>query len=177
MEEEEQPQVARPISYQSPINQYASSILTLTNPENELHKMELSFRGMIIDKDGNAKQLGTALLNEEGISSVIGQVQIIVNQVTIMSNFTKYDIPILLNFLGDSLAKDLMMNRRTYQIKSTADRDKIYFATLGSAFITLKRGFEEGDRRFWKGSTQEITTRVEGTPRKEGFLSSFGWGK
>ena len=173
--EEQQP---RPTIYQSPMNQYGSSILTLTNPEDELYKMELSFKGIILDKEGNPQKKGYPLMNEKGITSVIGQVQIIFNRVTIMSNFTKYDVPILLNFLGDSLAKDLMMNRKNYEINSTADRDKIYFAVLSSSSICLKRGFEEGDRWFWKGSTQEITTTVVGGQQKQGMLSSLmGWGK
>ena len=79
----------RPQPFSTPNNQYGSSITVLTNPENELYKMELSLRNMMLDKDGNPKQIGQPLMNEDGVCSVVGQVQTIVSQITIMSNFDK----------------------------------------------------------------------------------------
>ena len=65
MSEEEASQ--RSAAFMSPMQQYGSSILELTNPQNELLKMELTFRAMILDKDGNERQIGKPLMNEEGI--------------------------------------------------------------------------------------------------------------
>ena len=173
---QEAPQI-RSTPYASPMHQYGSSILLLTNPENELYKMELTFRSMKVDANGNPSQSGEPLMNDHGISSILGLVQSVVNQVTVMSNLSKGEVPILMDFLGDTLAKDLMVNRKEYGIESAAVRDRVFFIVLASSFITLKRAYEEGDKRFWKGSVQEISTRVE-QGQKKGLMSSLNpWRK
>ena len=154
-------QEIRPSPYMSPMHLYGSSIVLLTNPESEIGRMELTFRNVRVNKDGKIVYVGASLMNDDGIASVIGTIQTIVNQVTILSNLSKTDIPILMDFLGDTLARDLMINRVKYDIKSFAARDKIYFTALTSSYITMKRAFEEGDKRFWKGSVQEIHTKSE----------------
>jgi len=175
--QQEAPQV-RSSPYASPMHQFGSSILLLTNPENELYKMELTFRSMKLDKEGNAIQSGTPLMNDEGISSVLGVVRSLVSQVTVMSNLSKSEVPALMDFLGDTLAKDLMVNRVRYEIASTSVRDKVFFIALSSTFVTLKRAYEEGDKRFWKGSVQEIHSSVDGGQKRGGLLSSFNpWSK
>ena len=166
--------------YSSPMHNFGSSIITLTNPESSLYKMELTLRSMILDSEGTPTKVGDPLLNEIGINSVIGIVQSIVSQVAIMSNFSKDDVPVVLDYLADTLARDLMISRRVYDIVSPTVRDKIFFTVLMSAFVVLKRGLDEGDRRFWKGSQQEIVSRVEssGGNQGKGWLGkALGWGK
>ena len=114
MDQEEQLQQLRSAPFMSPMQQYGSSILQLTNPENELLKMELTFRSQILDKDSNVIQIGKPLLNDEGVSSVIGQVQSVVNQVAIMSSFDKHDIPKIIDFLGDTLSKDNRQQKKKF---------------------------------------------------------------
>lgn len=169
--EQEDYQGFSPSPYQSPMHMYGSAIMTLTNPQNELYRMELTFRSMILDDDDKPRQVGDPLMNEEGIASVIGQVQAIVNQVTVMSNMDKNDVPNLILYFGDTLAQDLMMNREKYGIKNISARARISTVALLSAYITLKRAFEEGDKRFWKGSVQEIKSTVEQQNRNRSFLS------
>lgn len=176
MMDQPQPQL-RSVPFASPMQTYASSILQLTNPENEIYKMELTLRSQIVDKEGNALQVGDPLLNEAGISSVIGQVQAVLNQVTIMSNFENRDIPLLIDFLGDTLAKDLMMNRTRYNIKTPAARDKIYFAALAGAYVCLKRALNNGERGFWKGSQQDIRQFIDTGQQSKGLFGFLGWGK
>jgi hypothetical protein len=174
--DEQQQQAIRTTPYQSPMYNYGSSIVMLTNPEDELNQMELTFRSLIVDKDGNTKNLKEPLLNDLGINSVMGQVRAIVSKHSIMGNFDR-DIPMLIDFLADTLARDLMVNRFDYEIRNVASRDRIYFVSLTTAYIVMKRGYKEGDKRFWKGSTQEITTRVDGQ-QKQGLLSrALGWGQ
>ena len=141
--------------------------------------MELTFRSMIIDKEGKATKVGDPLMNELGINSVIGQVQSIVNRVTIMSNLNKNEVPMLIDFLGDTLAKDLMMNRIRYQIKESSSRDKIFFTALSNAFICMKRAFDEGisDKKFWKGSQQDVTHTLKSDKKEGGMSKVLGWGK
>lgn len=165
-------------SFTSPMMNYASSIVTLTNPDSEVYKMELAFRGMILDKEGNPKPVAKPLMNEEGIQRIVGIVQSFVAQNSVWSNLDKHDVPNLMEFLYDTIARDLMMNEKKYEVLDSTSRDKIFFTSLSTAFMTLKRAYEEGEKRFWKGSQQEITTRVEGTKANKGILSSIiGWAK
>lgn len=173
MSDEEGGAISTP--YNSPMYNFGSSIIMMTNPEDELYKMELTFRSANLNEDGKPITVGVPLMNELGISSVIGIVQSLVNRITIMSNLEKWDIQQVMDFLGDTLARDLMMNRLKYGIKTATARDKIYFTSLSSAFMTMKRALQEGEKRFWKGSQQEITTRVEGQSQRKGLFNMMGW--
>lgn len=170
----EQPQI-KSTPYQSPMYNYSSAIMFLTNPQDEVFKLELTLRNQIPDKDGNPRQVGKPLLNDEGICAIIGMIQVVVNQVTIMSNLSKNEVPSLIDFLADTLAKDLMINCQRYDL-NPHDRDKVFFSVLSAAYICMKRAYEEGDKRFWKGSVQEINTNVI-SGQKKGLLSRLtGWG-
>jgi len=171
-EAEQQQQI--PYNLTAPSNNYGGSIIYLTNPENELRKLELTLRNAVENEKGEVVIKGEALLNEDGIRSVMGIMQSIVNQVTIMSSLQDWEVVSLTDFLADTLARDLMVNRNTYEITNASARDKIYFCALSTARITLNRGRNESDKKFWKGSTQEITTRID-SEQKRGFsLFPFG---
>lgn len=165
------------IPFSNPVHPHGGSIILLTNPSNEMYKMELALRSMILDGEGNPIKTGDALLNDEGICSVIGTVQSLVNQVAIMSNLEKGEVQMLMMSLADTLCIDLMANRSKYFIRNIAARDKIHFIAMSTAFVTLKRAFNEGDKRFWKGTTQEFHHRVEQEQQKRrdliGFLKSW----
>jgi hypothetical protein len=169
-------QAVRLAPFASPMQQFGSSILQLTNPESEIIKMELTMRAQVLDKDGNPVSVGDPLLNEAGVTSVIGQVQTVINQVTIMSNFEDKDIPLLVDFLGDTLSRDLMMNRVNYEISTPAARDKIYFAALAGSYICLKRALNNGERGFWKGSQQDIRQFIDSGQQSKGLFGFLGWG-
>ena len=172
-EEQDDGQGIRTSPYMSPMHMYGSAIITLTNPEDELYKLELTFRSARLDKDGEMVQYGAPLMNDQGIASIIGMVQSIVSRDTVLSNFNKPDIEMLMLFLNDSLCRDLMINRIKYKITDTASRSKIFFSAMSMAYITLKRGFEEGDKRFWKGSVQEIHSRIEAPAKSQGIMQKL----
>lgn len=169
-------QQIRATPYASPMHNFGSSIVLLTNPEDKVFKLEIFLRGMVVDAKGVAEPSGEALLNDKGVCSVLGNVQSLVNQDTVMSNLNEQEIPILMDFFGDTLAKDLMVNRVLYGINNPAARDKIYMASFNCVYICLKRAFEEGDKRFWKGSVQEFRTTTEPS-KPSGIGSVFSWGK
>jgi hypothetical protein len=179
MSEDEQvsPQV-RSSPYASPMHNYGGSILFLTNPENELHRFELTLRNCRYDeKTGEVIPYGEPLMNDEGIKSVIGQTQAVVNQDTVMSNFDD-EIPQLMNLFADSLIKDLMMNRVRYNIITPASRDKIVSMATIYGYSCLRRAYQQGEKKFWKGSQQEITTySATSAPQKKGLSGLLGWGR
>ena len=166
---QQQPQIVKPNYMAAPMHQYGSSILFLTNPQDEIFKMEACFRNVTIDDEGNVKPNGLPLMNDEGISAVIGLVQSVVNQNTNMSDLDKWDVENHVMLLADTLARDLMVHRKKYGIRNGNDRYKIFSQAVQTAHITLKRAFTGGERRFWKGSVQEIETRVN--QQKQGALS------
>ena len=178
MNQEEQPQAIRTSPYNSPMHNFAGSIILLTNPDNELYKLELTFRNIVLDKKGNPSPVGKPLMNDEGVRSVIGQVQALVSQVTVMSNLNERTRDALRDFMADCIAKDLMLNRVRYAITNESARDRIFMESVSMAVITMNRAADEGERKFWKGSQQEIITHGNSPAGKGGLLTkALGWGR
>lgn len=163
--------------YQAPMHNLGGAIIMLTNPENDLYKLELTLRGSTENSDGEIQSVGDPLLNEEGIKRVIGQVQTIVNQITILSYLEDEEISHLLLFLADTLAKDLMLNKKRYDIKNPSARDIIFFSSISTSYVCMCRAKKGGERKFWKGSVQEIHSKVEagGGSKKGLFDKAMNW--
>ena len=170
-EDNQQQQSAMP--YQVPMHNFGSNILFLTNPKSTLYKLELSFRNMMEKDDGVIIPVGDPLMNEDGISSVLGQMQSIVNQVNILGNLNKEEIPNLMNYFSDSLAKDLMLNRKHYEINEASSRDKIFMMATALVFVTCKRAYEQGDRIFFGKTTQEVHQSISNDSKRGGILGAL----
>lgn len=176
MEETREVPMPQQAEYMSYNNQLSNSIVTLTNPDSSIYKLELSLRGQILDIDGNPKIIGKPLMNEDGINNVLCLTQSVVSQVTILSNLQK-EIPQLMLFLNDTLTQDLMMNRVKYDIRGVTDRTRIHSIVMNISYMTMRRAFEEGDKRFWKGSQQNIRTEIVNTEgNKKSWLNAL-WAK
>jgi len=164
------------ISYPQNIADSRSNIVFMTNPDKVIDQLENSYR-CIEEKIENGKlyihQYGDPLMNDEGIKSVLGQVRSIVNQNTIMTNIDKNGVILLMDSLADTLAKDLMVNRKRYNIINASARDKIYSEALHISYITLRRPYEQGDRKFWKNTMQEVHTVVQKPNEKKGLFNFF----
>lgn len=173
--DDQQPPEIRSSPMQNPMYNYGSAIMSMTRTDDVITQVEMMLRNQRMDSEGNVIPSGEPLLNERGINSVLGFLQALSNQITVMSNINKGDIPILIEFVSDPLIKDLMINMHTYDIKNAAVRDKIFYTVLSIIFVSLKRAFEEGDRRFWKGSVQEIHNKVDTQKQKGGLLGILGW--
>lgn len=172
------------VAYQNPMQTYTGAILVMTDPQDELYQLELQLRGLKQTANGELVSMSPPLLNDEGIVSVIGQMKALVHQITIMSNLDKKEYPNLLRFWGTGLIGDLMLNKVTYSAVNPSARTRVYVECMSMAYVTAKRAFEAGDKKFWKGSQQEITTRFEGVAGnsksdvKEGWVQKLtGWGK
>lgn len=172
-----------PVSFsnpsQAPRDLYGSSIVLLTNPDSNLYRMELTLRGMILDEKDRPRKIAEALLNDKGVYAIVGICQSIINQVTIMSNLTLDEIRgALMLSLNDTLCLELMVNRVYYNINSASARYKIKSICMHSCYICMKRAYEGDDKRFWKGSQQDITMRHEGegAQKKSGIAGFLGWG-
>jgi len=179
---ETQPQQQQAINsspYQSPMHNFGSSIIFLTNPETSLGKMEDVFRGVKRTQDGLVTPVYEPLMNDRGTSEILGLVQSLCNQVTVLSDYDDKKIdPIMLNFC-DVLIKTLMYRWREFEINPARRhviRSQIVEIGKNYALSSIFRAKSGGERRFWKGSTQEIITTPSQQPSSLGKIGrAFGW--
>lgn len=174
-EDELSPQI--PLPFVNPMNNWNGSIETMTNPEGDLKKMELALRSIVMNSEGKVISQGEPLMNEIGINSILGQVQSVANQLAVMSNFNEKKIDAIGSNFSNTIAIDLMINRLKYGIINPSARTKISTIAGNYIHIALLRGLNEGDRRFWKGSQQDIRHEVVQNMNKQGMFSKmFGRG-
>lgn len=175
MGEEVQPPPVQSSPYAAPMYNYGSSIIALTNPESELYKLELTLRNQILDRDGEPKSLGEPLLNDEGIGIIVGIVQPVVNQITVMSSLdTKKEIFPLILDTSNTLVTILMLQAQEFNLNPIY-RNLILSSFNNICFICMKRAASDGgisDKRFWRGAVQEIHSKVD-TGQKKGILSKL----
>lgn len=164
-------------AYMPPRDMYGSSIVELTDPEEDLKKFELFLRSQRIDTEGNLKTIGDPLLNERGVNAVMASIESLVHHTNTLSNFSENAISFLMIGLADTITKDMMLNRIAYEVKRK-NRDIILDNAIRFCYGFCMRAFEEGDRRFWKGSVQEVKHTQEINKAKGGnMLNPFSWGK
>jgi len=179
-QQEISPEFGRIPAYQSPLMALGSSIITLTNPEDEISKLELTFRNVSPDKKGNLVPLGPPLLNEDGVSRMVGLTQSFVNKVLVLGDTPEKEKMEILLSQAETVITELMLNWKRYGINPVtrySTRKTIITEIMNMCIITVNRSTKEGDRRFWKGSTMEYTTRIDqGQPKRSIWskLSPFG---
>jgi hypothetical protein len=70
----------------------------------------------------------------------------------------------------------MMINRLNYGIATLDTKSLIYHTIITNIYLTLKRPQDEGEKRFLRGSVQEIKTTVDNSSQKKGiFGRMFGW--
>ena len=164
--------------YTNPLSAFGNSIILLTNPEEETHKAELRFRNIKVLENEKIVKLGDPLMNEYGISQVIGLMESVINRNTVMGWLEDADeVAGIRNFFADTLAKDLMMNREVYGINDPTARDRIFFEAVSGVHLCLKRSFKQGERKFWKGSQTDVHHRVTNDGGQGGIKNWLGWKK
>lgn len=159
--------------YPSGGNFHATNMVELTNPDHIIVELELALKGLR-KANGKIVRIGPALLNTEGVNSVISQTRTLVNQVTILSFLDRGEIGTLMISFSDSLIQDLMMNRRKYEIKGFVDRTKILTMTQNVCYTCLMRSFHGNDKNFWGKISMEINSMARGAEQGSGsMLSKF----
>jgi hypothetical protein len=168
------------VPFMTPMHMNNSNIVYMTSTEEEINEFARTLRGQILDENGKVIQIEDPLLNDEGVRKIIGMARSVATRISVMSNYDKEEIKDYMMRNGNALILLLMLGRNTYQIigNSQAIRTLILEEFNNICHSTIKRGFQEGDKRFWKGSQQEIISRIETQQKKKGLLSSvLGWSR
>jgi hypothetical protein len=162
--------------YSSPLHSLGSTVIVLTNPDPDIRKLEATLRG-VVEHNGVFVRVSAPLMNEEGVRSVIGHVESVVNRITSMSKFDDRQVYNLVMSFSEALRIDLMLNRVLYDITNPSARYRIAFEAKMTAYASLQKAHEQGERLFLKSSHQEVTSRVD-SQKKGGSLFSkiVGWG-
>jgi len=160
--------------YKAPIDTLGSSVIILTNPSDVLHEMELALRSIYKDSNNVIHQYDKPLLNDLGISAVMGMAQSLVNRVTVLSNYDRHEINHVMDDFCDVLIKDLMINRIKYEITLPTARARIVTMARNICTSCMKRADIKtiSDKKWLRGAIQEISTRVEGNQNRRGGIMS-----
>jgi hypothetical protein len=163
-------------TYQVPRQMYNSNMVILTNPEPEIYKLSLLFRGLEQDNNGNMIRISNPKVNELGLSSILTHLRSAVAQIGILGHIEKKDLSALQTFFADGLIRDLMVHRLAYNM-SYEDRDVIFRACIRFVNYALRRSMDNEEKGFWGRITNEFKTIVEASNKKKdsGFLGTGMW--
>ena len=160
--------------YISPHDQNSSSILYLTNTAQELMDLKMRLLGKEPDDKGDYHVVSKPLCKEEGASKIVGLVSGLANKHGILTHQEEDRISRLMLSFSKTIRYSLMLRRVEWNI-DYGDRDMILEMAADLAYVALQRGFKGGDRRFWKGTQQEVRQTVHHENAKKGLLGKM-WG-
>jgi hypothetical protein len=137
------------------------------------NRLETNLRGLVLDSSGNKTLSGEPLMNNKGIKDVMMVMRSFGDRASVMSFYNTNEIKMLMEMLNDTLSKLLMLNFHNYGFVNPAGRDLVVFMCNASGFAIIKRGYEGGERRFWKGSQLEYSVKTN-QERRGMFSGLFG---
>jgi hypothetical protein len=177
MNDEDNPQQLLPqsINYSNPMTNFGNSIILLTNPENAVNKLECKYRNIKVLDNGKVQKLGQPLMNDYGIAQTIGMVESVTNENTVWAWLEdRKEVDCIRDYFADTLAKDLMSNRKMYGIIDPTARDRIFTEAILFVHLSLKRSFKQGERSFWKGSNTNVRHEMVNENQSGGVRSLWG---
>lgn len=160
--------------YQIPQGAKDGTMLYITNPEDEIRRLELTMKGMYEDSNGKLISYGKPKMNELGIQSIIGMVRSVVSQINIMGQEDKREVnQIMLDYIN-TLAKVLMTKWQDFGL-NREDREMVFLYAKYPPYFALKRALDQGERKFWGKVQQEVKHVVEQNGNNKGVFSKvFG---
>lgn len=164
-------------SYSNPMLNYPGSMLEMTDNAGQLRKIEQNLRGVVLDDNNQIIVKGEPLVNEKGVQDIMMIMSSVSDRAHAMSHFESDEVKNIMEYLNDTLSTMLMVNgsrnpSACYGIKNPTARPQIVFVCNNVAHAMIKRGFESGERRFWKGSQIEYNVKSD-QKRGGGWLSGL----
>lgn len=138
----------------------AGSILIQTNPSLVLQEIEHQLRGEQYNPE-NEKWDATQepLMNNKGINKVMTTLRGVVNTNCILSNLSEDDVYRLALCVADDITMDLCANYKSFAVDKS-DFDRIIDLCTNMCFFSLKRSYNEGERKFLKTTLRLHETRM-----------------
>lgn len=140
----------------SPRDTLGSTMILMTETDNEIHKLELFMRGYQETENKKLVRVGEQSCNDECVGQVIGMAQTIANKIFQFGHHEREEINHILDFANDAIVKILMVRKKEFGIKDDAARSAIHYAFMTTIYGCLIRGKDGGERSFWKGTTLEL---------------------
>jgi hypothetical protein len=163
----------------SPFTQQAKSDLIRwqLDAKDILAEFQHKMRGEVwshTDPNGNEvyKPEGKALMNEEGINSIMSLISARLSKVFIMSNFSESDINSMMIVFSYELIT-LMFNKYT-----AFEIDKAFLPSITNyvedlVYATLKRALNEGERKFLGTTERRVESYTEGDNKPKSSWASI----
>jgi hypothetical protein len=158
-------------SYSNPMYNFAGSIIEMTDSEDLFGRLENNLRGRVTTSGGQMVTSGSPLMNDKGVKDIVMIMRSFGDRASVMSFFDGSEIKVLMEMLNDILARTLMLNYYNYGFDNPSGRDLVVFMCNACGFAVIKRGFEGGERKFWKGSQLEYS--VKSNAEKKGVFSGL----
>lgn len=142
----------------SPVDD-AATLIQHTDPVSILVDLEHQLRGEVYAPDNKKSVEGwfvreTPLLNNKGINKIMLILRGVVNTNCILSNLDAKEVSNIIIDIGEELSFLLAMEYEEYDIRK-ANLTTIVNLCCRMYYFALKRGFNEGERRFLRMSVRE----------------------
>jgi hypothetical protein len=157
--------------YAAPIDSYGGSIVLLTNPEDDLLKLELILRGLDYNINGQLVKVSDPLVNMTGAKRILGLIKTKAHKIQVLGNVNTHIKYRTLMNIADTLIKQILVHRKEFGIKTSSDGEYIVAVCMEYLESILESAENEGNRRFWRGSMHDTTIRQEHQGGFGGFMS------
>lgn len=138
--------------------------------EDVIEVVEHNLRGEKWDNDSKKwVELGTRIMNEEGVVSISSTLSLFLNKNAFLSNFSEDDVLNLTKNIHKTLCTDLYYNWQRWKFKPEYNIITRKIAIL--VFMGLKRAQEEGERLALRQSERIVRTFSEGNRDSSKFPS------
>jgi len=143
-----------PSIQQTGLDRYGSAIKDLTDPSYILPSVEMDLRRQrkILNPETGkieVQRVGDPLMSEEGITNCLSLCRSAINNIAVLNSLKDQMIEQTMLRIADDLILDLMLSMAQYEIKHSKERDLILNIVLIPIWLTLLRGREGGERKFW----------------------------
>lgn len=166
-------EIPRVSNFGTPVSQFGEGIIVLTDPSDEVARINLRLKGYTKQVDGSWAKTDDEWLNDDGVSKIMANIEPNVSQNIHLSNYEERDVSNMMLNVSDTIIETLLMGRVKYGLKEASNRNIIYNMCVNPSYASYRRGFKEGDKRFLSKTSQDVKHTIEQTSKGGGWLDKF----
>ena len=118
-------------------------------------------------------KVSDALMNELGIQSVSSTLYSFLNRNVFLTNLSEHRGMNLARDILLAVNEELFLNRKKYDLLST-NFNSVVTKVETLCISAIQRPFEQGEKKFWKGTSQEIIQKLESNKPPSQPAITFG---